>query len=144
VICSRRLHILRKLRSLLSTSSLLLVYHAIIRSVLEYACPVFVGLNKKNSDIIQRIEKRAFKIITHKSTESIATHITDTSLEQRRFYLSKKLWENIENDPDHVLKSLMPKRLHFSNQYALEFYRTQKLGESFFLLMARFLNSASL
>ena len=55
--CSRRLHILRKLRGLISKKSLYEVYNAIIRSKIDYSCPVFVGMNKKLSRVLQDIEK---------------------------------------------------------------------------------------
>ena len=140
--CCRRLHILRKLRGLISRRNLLLVYTAIIRSLLEYACPVFVGLNKKNSIILQKIEKRAYRIIFHDSTNADDTDNTaDAHLKSRRLDLSTRLWNTIEKDTEHVLHQTIPKRHRNTNKLRIEYHRTDKLGNSFFQLMARTLNN---
>ena len=43
---SSRLYVLRQLRPFLSRSELVLIYYNCVRSILEYAAPVFVDLNK--------------------------------------------------------------------------------------------------
>ena len=62
---SKRLHILRVLkRGLVPPADLLKVYFALIRSVLEYCCPVWHNaLPVKLSDSIERVQKRALRII---------------------------------------------------------------------------------
>ena len=62
---SKRLHILRVLkRGGVSPADLLKVYFALIRSVLEYCCPVWHNaLPVKLSDSIERVHKRALLII---------------------------------------------------------------------------------
>ena len=48
----------------LSPSDLLLVYLSLVRSILEYACPVWhTALPKYLSDKIEKVQKRAFRII---------------------------------------------------------------------------------
>ena len=56
---------LRKLKRCgLSQSDLLAYYRTMIRPILEYACPVWhAGLTKGESDIIEKNQKRALKII---------------------------------------------------------------------------------
>ena len=62
---SKRLHILRVLkRGGVPPADLLKVYFALIRSVLEYCCPVWHNaLLVKLSDSIERVQKRALRII---------------------------------------------------------------------------------
>ena len=62
---SKRLHILRVLkRGGVPPADLLKVYFALIRSVLEYCCPVWHNaLPVKLSDSIERVQKRALRII---------------------------------------------------------------------------------
>ena len=62
---SKRLHILRVLkRGGVPPADLLKVYFALIRSVLEYCCPVWHNvLPVKLSDNIKRVQKRALRII---------------------------------------------------------------------------------
>ena len=62
---SPRLYYLRKLKKCgLPQSDLLAYYRTMIRPILEYACPVWhAGLTKGESDIIEKIQKRALKII---------------------------------------------------------------------------------
>ena len=62
---SKRLHILRVLkRGGVPPADLLKVYFALIRSVLEYFCPVWHNaLSVKLSDSIERVQKRALRII---------------------------------------------------------------------------------
>ena len=59
----RRLHILRRLKLTLSQSELHLVYTLLIRSLLEYASPAFVGINKALQNKIQRVDNRAHRLI---------------------------------------------------------------------------------
>ena len=62
---SKRLHIPRVLkRGGVPPAYLLEVYFALIRSVLEYCCPVWYNtLPVKLSDSIERVQKRALRII---------------------------------------------------------------------------------
>jgi hypothetical protein len=138
VTCSRRLHILRRLRGLIPRSQLNLVYESIVRSLLDYACPVFTKLNKKNSKTLQNVENRAHKIIAFGSTEGITNYGT---VEERRKELARRLWLKIESNDNHILCSLMPHKLSRSQKYFLECCRTDKLNNSFFPLMARLFNN---
>ena len=39
------------------------VYRSIVRSVLEYACPVWAALPKYLADVIKSVQKRALRIV---------------------------------------------------------------------------------
>ena len=55
------LHVLKK--SGLNIMQLVQVYCSIVRSVLEYACPVWAALPKYLDDAIESVQKRALRII---------------------------------------------------------------------------------
>ena len=59
----QRLHILRTIKPYISKDELHQVYTALIRSLCDYCCPVFVSLPLKLVKSIQKIEKRAHKIM---------------------------------------------------------------------------------
>ena len=107
---SQRLHIIRKMKGLVSEANLHCVYTAIIRSLLEYASPVFVGLNKKQSGILQRIDRRAHRIMKFGSSSDSCPCDQD-SLADRRLEQSRSLWYEIEKCTDNNLHSLIPHKL---------------------------------
>ena len=141
IVCSRRLHILRRLRPLIPRAELHTVYEATVRSLLEYACPVFVGLSKKNSNILSRIERRAHKIMN--TGDPNCDRCENNSLDERRLTLSTAAWKRIEDDPNHLLSPLIPAKLPRTKHYTVPYFRTDKLGNSFFPFMCKRLNSSS-
>lgn len=132
-LSSQRLHILRQLKGLVSTTSLQQVYAAIVRSPLEHACPLFLGLNKKQTRILCRIERRAHHIMN-------CNIPTQDSFINRHLTLSSRIWSKIEADGEHLLKDLIPEKLPRSGKYAVQYYRTDKYGNSYFPFMTRYLN----
>ena len=60
----KRLYALRALKkSGLTITQLVQVYCSIVRSVLEYACPVWAALSKYLEDAIESVQKRALRIV---------------------------------------------------------------------------------
>ena len=135
--CGRRLHLLRRLRSLVPYNDLFRIYEAIIRSLLEYACPLFIGVNKKQTKILQLIQKRALRIISAGKDNSYKAD----SLHDRRTELSHRLWQAIESEEDHILRPLLPAKFSRSGHYVLPSYRTNTYGDTFFPFFTRLLNS---
>ena len=60
---SRRLHIIRCLKSMLSTHELIRVYHALITSVFLYASPASGRLPRALTNKIESVQRRAHRII---------------------------------------------------------------------------------
>ena len=87
------------------------IYCSIIRSVLEYACPVWhPGLTQKQTSDIERVQKRCLKLIYPHLSYSDALEISGLEkLETRRETLTQILFQEIKNDK-HVLHSLLPLR----------------------------------
>ena len=83
---NKRLYALRTLKKGgLTTMQLVQVYCSIVRSVLEYACPVWAALPKYLDDTIESVQKRALRIVLpncHYDDALIQSGIT--TLSQRR------------------------------------------------------------
>lgn len=60
--CAQRLYILRRLKSVTSTKDFFIIYCGLIRSLIEYACPAFIGLSAPDLNRLQAIQKRCLKI----------------------------------------------------------------------------------
>ena len=102
---SKRIHILRVLRrSGVSHSHLLRVYFALIRSLLEYCCPVWhLSLPVKLSDKFKRVHKRSMRIIYPKLSYGAALDQAKCStLRARRDSMCTKTFEKIRQPNSHV------------------------------------------
>ena len=60
--CSQRLYILRRLKSMTSNEDFFRIYCGLIRSLIEYACPAFIGISSCNAFRLQALQKRCLKI----------------------------------------------------------------------------------
>ena len=98
-------------RAGISEADIVHVYCSIIRSVLEYACPVWhPGLTKAQSKEIERVQKRCLRVIYPSLTYSEALNISGLeTLTARRDDITCKLFCELK-DEGHVLHSLLPKR----------------------------------
>ena len=108
---SLKLHYLRLLkRAKVPAKDLLGVYYSVVRSALEYACPVWSSsLTTEQSSNLELIQKRALKIIfpTLSYEQCLIDHNILT-LADRRLLLSKKFFMSVirTNNP---VSSLMCK-----------------------------------
>ena len=100
---AKRLYLLKQLkRSGLDSKDLKCFFIASIRTILEYACQVFhYGLSKYLSDVIERIQKRALRII-----------LPDLSYEAALATLDmKSLWLRREELCSNFLNQLLTTRI---------------------------------
>ena len=136
---SKRLYFLRRLkRSGLEDRELIVLYVSMIRSVLEYACPVWstcltIGL----SDTIESIQKRAFHIIDSSLTyEEACTKFQMQTLKERRDDICAKFFQKMTL-PNHRLHDLLPepKKYHHDlrtkRTYPLPKCQTNRYKNSF-------------
>ena len=115
---NQRLHLLRKLKTLVSRHELHEVYISIIRFLLEYSCPIFIGIKDKYAKERQKVDKRAHKIIYRaQNQDSNVCFCPKEVLTYRRRDLSVKLFHHIEKYQYHILHSRIPNRLKFSRRY---------------------------
>ena len=121
--CSQRIFILRRIRPFVSRNDFLMIYYGIIRSLLEYACPVFVGLGATDSRRLQRIQNRCLRIagISSSSVED---------LNARRLKLSMALLKSVFKQST-VIKDLLPSRLP-SGRFSIPFCQSSLRRNSFF------------
>jgi hypothetical protein len=85
-------------------------FKSCIRSLIEYACPVYHdGLPTYLSRDLETIQRRAMRIIYPTESYEDALLLTDlTSLFLRRQQITNKVFLNIMNDDAHKLHELSP------------------------------------
>ena len=106
---SKRYFVIYQLTKIgLPSREILVIYCSIIRSVLEYACPVWhSGLTKSQSNDIERVQRRCFKIIYPDLSYREALSISGLDkLSVRRENIARNLFTDIKN-PTHVLHGLL-------------------------------------
>ncbi|XP_068671127.1 uncharacterized protein [Montipora foliosa] len=91
---------------------LIIFYITFIRSLLEYACPVFHrALPGYLSDDLERLQRRALRIIFPSLSYSGAIVESGlTTLYQRREEISQRTFIELANDNEHKLYHLLPIR----------------------------------
>ena len=122
---SRRLYPLRLLRTM-PKSVLLTAYNGLIRSLLEYCAPLFIGLTKKDSKKLRKIQKRFHKLMC--GVDCVGDCLQD--LDARREVHALRLFHKTLK-PTLLLHALSP-RLSDTGGVILPFVRTNRCGQSFF------------
>ncbi|KAI8511319.1 hypothetical protein Bbelb_104190 [Branchiostoma belcheri] len=108
---ARKLFILKRLRKFnLSQNELLIIYTAYIRPLMEYAVPVWSpGLSKQQVDQLERIQRRACRIIMGPAYTGYASsleHLKLTTLAERRETLCLNFARSlIKSEFEHWLPS---------------------------------------
>ena len=99
---SKRLYFLTQLkRAGVPKQDLALFYVSCVRSVIDYAAPVFFnGLPQYLKKELVRLEKRAISIITSGKCNS-ATEVGLTPILEHYYVLCSRLFDNIVSDPNH-------------------------------------------
>ena len=125
---SRRVHVLRQLKkiSTVTKKDLLIVYESFILSLMEYNCPVFVGLNDCNNKKIEKIRKRCHRIICGLDCSCDLL----TPVKGRRQRKAMKIFTKMLNS-DHLLHHLTPHRLPRSGKMFIEPIKTDRRAQSF-------------
>ena len=115
MICKKvavSLYFLRQLkRAKVPANDLLSFYTTCIRPVAEYACPVFhTTLPQYLSDQLERLQKRALRIIsTNDLSYKQALEVFNIhTLYDRRETIGNSMFQEISNDNNHKLYSLLP------------------------------------
>lgn len=138
-ICSlaaRRLYPLRILRPILPKQFLINIYFLLVRSIFDYASPVFCKLNQSNITQMNRIQNRFHRIIC--CFDSNCTFLPP--LCDRRKSLAISLFTTIISNPEHILFNLVPDRLP-SGRFSFPFCRTNRRLNSFFPYVLNLYNS---
>ena len=139
---SQRLYVLRILKNVFSHDQLVVVFNAIIQSLMDYASPVFLNPGHGLEAKFRSLCKRAFRII-HGADVSDCESCDILSFEARRKMLSLKLFREILVSPNHILKNLIPQRSFRSQRLILPFVRTSRRADGFFFSCSRFYNESA-
>ena len=101
------------MRSGVSIKDIIIVYCSLIRSVLEYACPVWhCGLTSRESSDIEGVQRRVLRIVWPDLRYSEALNRAGLERsDKRREKLVRETFELVR-EPGHVLYDLLPKRIH--------------------------------
>ena len=145
-MCKRagqRLHVLRKIKPFLHQDDIHIVYCAIIRSLFDYCCPVFAHLPVNLRNSLQRIEKRAHRLI-YGNQKDIRCACDLDGYTRRREKICWKLFFQIIHNKDHLLHQRTPTPLPSSRRFCNFTCRTSKRQNSFFPYMTLLLNTPAM
>ena len=137
---SRRLFILKRLKYNLSKPELMLIYNAVILSTLEYNAPLLIGINKKNSERLEKVRRRCHRIIC--GIECDCDRFTPLAI--RREHLALKAFKGIIDYSDNQLHHLAPSHLtqpRLSRKLLVPYCRTETRRASFFPFCTALYNS---
>lgn len=134
---AKRLYFLRLLkRANIPSVDIVHVFCSIIRSLLEYACEIWnPGLTKQQSNKLELIQKRAFKIaLPNIRYDEALLQCNIKTLHSRREDICKTFFDNICN-PNHKLHNLLPQKINLSHlrsnrQYQLPKVKTNRMKNS--------------
>ena len=118
--CSQRFYILRRLRSVTSKDEFFSIYCGIVRSLIEYASPAFIGLSVTDAKRLQSIQKRCLRIKGIHEAQDLCS---------RRLKLSSSLLNRIHK-VDTFFIDLLPPSLP-SGRLSVPFCRTSLRRSSF-------------
>jgi hypothetical protein len=134
---SKRIYYIRELkRSGLTQSDLIRIYLALVRSVCEYACPVWsTDITKGQNNTLESIQQRAFRIILLKQPYLEACdELQIPTLKNRHDSLCKKLFQSM-CDPSHKLHHMIPPKRNLRNrtypEYETPKCKTERFKNSF-------------
>lgn len=127
-IAARRIFVLRQLKRFpgITKEDIISVYCAYIRSIMEYNCPVFAGLSKKNAKKLESLQRRCHRIICSKECRC---GILET-LSDRRDLLCIRVLKSILHK-DNILNIIAPTTLSRSKHLSMPFCRTQRYATTF-------------
>ena len=128
---SRRLYVLRVLKNLLPHDNQVEVFNAIIRSVIEYASPVFVNPGKVLDSRLIHLCIRAYRII-HGFENKNCPYCIMSDVVSRRKMLAQRFFMTILNDRTHLLHPLAPSFSDRSKRIILPYASTSRKINSFF------------
>jgi len=136
---AQRIHVLKTIRRIsgVTKNDLILVYKQITRSNLEYNSPLFVGILKSDSMLLDRIQNRCHRVICGGACPSGCL----VPLKLRREHQSITLFKNIF-DTTHPLHYLAPKTLKHTRKISVPFSRTLLRQNSFVPFCINLLNDS--
>ena len=139
-LASRRFYALRILKNVLPTDQLVAVYYGVIRSILEYASPVFGKLPRYLDEEMNKLQKRCHRFICGVSRSSQCHCNRFPSLSERRNLAACKLFLSATETNEHVLHQILPTKSHRSLRIILPTISTCRFSHSFVPYTATLIN----
>ena len=145
---SRRLHYLRLLtKHGTSVADLIQVYITLVRPLLEYGHVLLVGCSKEHERAIERVQRRALRIVSLGGRRSVLP--LPTLKEQREMAAVKLLKDMLEES--HPLHDLVPptrtmatgRTLRNNTELTIPTARTKRLSNSFLHQAIRLYNKSN-
>lgn len=121
-----RLHCLRVLKGSLQTNELIIVYSSLLRALLEYCAPLFVGMHKETSLRVERLQKRAHNVICGRGCHCKMFE----SICERREAQALRLFQKAQMR-ESPLFCLLPPKSERTFRFILPFYKTSRRCSSF-------------
>ena len=90
---SQRLFFIRLLKSQVNQEEICTAFNSLVRSILEYCAPLFIGLSKCNANKLEKILSRFHRLICGDATK----HVTYTILKAFMNVVSRQLWNFFAN-----------------------------------------------
>ena len=128
---TQRLYFLRVLKTYYTKENLWKIFNTLIRSILEYAHPIFINLPTEISLNIESIQKRAHKIICGYSNYKTCTDCVLPLLKDRRTMLSLKLFKKITSNKQHPLSNIIHDNSQRSSAFILPAINTNRYRDCF-------------
>ena len=135
----------------MTADDLLTIYIALIRSVLEYCCPVWhTNLPFYLSEQIERLQMRVLRIIFPSLSYREALSAADCVwLDDNRHRLCLNLFQKINSNGDNKLNPLIPnsrlsehgRPLRNSNSFSIFKCSTDRFKRSFFQALTQYSNN---
>ena len=135
---SSKLSILRQLKPFLTRGDLIIIFNNCIRSVLEYAAPLFVNVNTEQVNLFEKIQSRAHAIICGTSSCNCCDFIP---LFYRRNGIGMRLFKILIKDSNHPLHYLTPETNSYSRTYRLPMIKAVIRSRSFIVTMTQLANN---
>ena len=136
-ISSRRLFPLRVLKPYLDRHELRNAYYGVMRSIMEYAAPLFVGLSKTDADRLEKLQRRFHRLLCGKECKEACL----TTITERRRNLACKLYRSAVSK-DHILHPIVC-RMAKSGRYILPHLHTSRRLNTFAIKTAILLNETT-
>ena len=134
---SQRLFFIRLLKSQVNQEEICIAFNSLVRSILEYCSPLFIGLSRTNVDKLEKIQSRFHRLLCGDEYKTCKLHSFE-SLHERRQQAALKLF-NKSLSPSHILYNISPV-FSSSGRVLLPMTKTHFRLTSFFEQTSRIFN----
>ena len=132
---SQRVFLICQLRTTLQKNELLILYKALIESILTYAGSLFIKLPNKLNNKINALAKRCHNIICGKNCDCL---ILPDKIRERN---GIRLFQKATEDPSHPLHCLIPEKLRRSGKFRQPIALTERRKNCFIPTITEIFNS---